>query len=271
MSDLPTDWGALCALAFVLGLKHGLDADHLATVDGLARLASLRGGRRARWSGVSFSLGHGAVVVGIVLALGALRAHWQVPAWLDATGAAISLTFLLALGVANLGALMSTPAHAVVRPVAIRGRWLGRWLHSAHPLAPALVGALFAFSFDTVGQAALFAVAGSSGGAHSPLLLALLFVAGMLVTDGINGWWIARLLAGADRTAALVSRVMGGCVAAVSLVVGAAGAARWLSPRLEAWLESHAAASGLVVCGVVALCYAAACLLARRRRAVWAS
>ena len=37
MDALPATWTALCALAFVLGLKHGFDADHLATIDGLTR------------------------------------------------------------------------------------------------------------------------------------------------------------------------------------------------------------------------------------------
>ena len=37
MNSLPATWIALCALAFVLGLKHGFDADHLATIDGLTR------------------------------------------------------------------------------------------------------------------------------------------------------------------------------------------------------------------------------------------
>ena len=35
--ELPNEWIALLALVFVLGAKHGLDADHLATIDGLTR------------------------------------------------------------------------------------------------------------------------------------------------------------------------------------------------------------------------------------------
>lgn len=37
MTALPTDSLALVLLVFVLGLKHGFDADHLATIDGLTR------------------------------------------------------------------------------------------------------------------------------------------------------------------------------------------------------------------------------------------
>ena len=40
MHDLPADWGALCALVFLLGMRHGLDADHLAAIDGLTRARS---------------------------------------------------------------------------------------------------------------------------------------------------------------------------------------------------------------------------------------
>ena len=34
METLPTDWLSLLILTFVLGMKHGFDADHLATIDG---------------------------------------------------------------------------------------------------------------------------------------------------------------------------------------------------------------------------------------------
>ena len=58
----------LAALVFVLGLKHGLDPDHLVAIDGFTR-SSNRAEMR-RWCGLFFSLGHGAVVtlVGVYLA-----------------------------------------------------------------------------------------------------------------------------------------------------------------------------------------------------------
>ena len=43
---------------------------------------------------------------------------------------------------------------------------------------------------------------------------------GMLVTDGVNGLWISRLIRRADEIARIASRVMGLAVAAVSLLVG---------------------------------------------------
>lgn len=272
MADLPADWGALCALALVLGLKHGLDADHLATIDGLTRLAAGERRRHARWCGALFSIGHGAVVVAIVVALGSLHGRWQAPGWLDATGTAISLTFLLALGIANLRRVLATPPDEVVRPVGLKGRLLAPALHSPHPLVAAAVGALFAFSFDTVSQAALFAVAGDGFGPGSAVVLALLFVLGMLITDGVNGLWISRLLARADRLAARASRLMSAAVAAVSLGVAAFGVARWVSPAAEAWAETRG--SGLfggIVVAVLLASYGLAHWWARRARPAWAA
>lgn len=56
-------FAALCALALILGIKHGFDADHLATIDGLARCNAARSPRAARLSGALFSSGHGLVVL----------------------------------------------------------------------------------------------------------------------------------------------------------------------------------------------------------------
>jgi high-affinity nickel-transport protein len=74
---LPQDLVALSLLVFVLGLKHGFDADHLATIDGLTRFNSRLRPGLARYCGALFSLGHGVVVVAIALAVSTLARHWQ--------------------------------------------------------------------------------------------------------------------------------------------------------------------------------------------------
>ncbi len=53
MHDLPTEWSALAALVFLLGLKHGFDADHLAAIDGLTRHNTRHGRGFARSCGVT--------------------------------------------------------------------------------------------------------------------------------------------------------------------------------------------------------------------------
>ena len=49
MDALPDNAAALATLVFLLGVKHGLDADHLATIDGLTRHNALVRPRLARW------------------------------------------------------------------------------------------------------------------------------------------------------------------------------------------------------------------------------
>ena len=80
--DLPNDWIALLTLVFVFGARHGLDPDHLATIDGLTRHNLLQAPGRARWCGSLFSLGHGSIVMLIALGVGLASSRWQVPLWM---------------------------------------------------------------------------------------------------------------------------------------------------------------------------------------------
>ncbi|HSQ72049.1 MAG TPA: hypothetical protein VLM87_06470, partial [Rubrivivax sp.] len=266
MHDLPADWSALCAIVFLLGLKHGFDADHLATIDGLTRINARHGRPFARYCGALFSLGHGVVVMAIALAIGLASERWDPPAWLDALGAWISIAFLTALGVVNLRAVLAAAPGQVVSPVGLKGRFLGRLSHAQRPGAVALVGALFALSFDTVSQSALFAMTATQfGGVWHSLFLGALFVLGMLVTDGINGLWISRLIARSDQLAVIASRVMSLAVSSVSLLVAALGAAKMVSPWVEDWADGKELVFGSVVVAVIAGSYLLARQLARRQ------
>ncbi|MBL8429524.1 MAG: nickel transporter [Dechloromonas sp.] len=265
MENLPSDWLSLLILTFVLGMKHGFDADHLATIDGLTRHNTRARPGLARYCGTLFSLGHGAVVMAIALGTSALAAQWAVPEWFGTLGALISIGFLVVLGTLNLSSVLAAEAGEMVRPVTIRGRLLGRLRHASHPALIALVGALFALSFDTLSQAAFFALTATRfGGWEHALVLALLFMLGMLLTDGINGLWIARLIARADQAALVASRVMGLVVSGISLLVAAFGAAKLLSPAVDAWGEGKELLFGAILMGVIALSYIAAVRLASR-------
>ena len=252
MNSLPHDFVALCLLVFVLGLKHGFDADHLATIDGLTRFNARNKPRLARYCGVLFSLGHGAVVLVIALLVSLLAQRWQTPGWLESFGAWVSIAFLLALGTLNVHAVLNTHAGDVVRPVGLKGRFLGPLARAASPAWIALVGALFALSFDTISQAALFALTATRfGGWQDALLLGLLFMVGMLVTDGINGYWISRLIRRADQFAVLASRVMSLAVGGMSLLVGLFGVARLSLPVVAAWSEGKELVFGAAVMVVI--------------------
>jgi len=263
MTVSPQAWLNLCVLALALGLRHGFDADHLATIDGLTRVNTRHRPRLARYCGALFSLGHGMVVVLTALVLATVAQHWQVPTWLASLGAAISIAFLLALGLINVRAVLRASARSIVEPVGLKGRLLAPALAAAGPGLIVLIGALFALSFDTISQAALFALAASQlGGWHPVLALGGLFLLGMLVTDGINGLWIARLVRRADARALAASRLMTLAVGGVSLLVAVLALARLALPRMESWSQGKEGLFGIAVIGVVGAAY----LLAMRRR-----
>jgi len=198
-----TDALALAALVFLFGVRHGFDPDHLVAIDGLSR----SGGR---WCGLFFSLGHGVVVtvIGIVVAL--LAADWQAPAWLEQVGLCISVGVLTMLGVLNLLA---------DRPVGLRGHWWSdRLSRASHPAMIAGIGAAFALSFDTISHALLFSLTGASmAGWAFAGALGLLFTLGMVLTDTLNGLWIARIAA---------SRLVSVAIAALCLLLAATGTMR---------------------------------------------
>ncbi len=265
MEALPTDWLSLLILTFVLGMKHGFDADHLATIDGLTRYNARTRPGLARYCGTLFSLGHGAVVMAIALGVSAIAGQWTVPDWFGLLGSLISIAFLVALGSLNLAAVLRAAPDAVVQPVGLKGRLLGSLRHVSHPVLVALVGALFALSFDTLSQAAFFALTATQfGGWQHALVLALLFMLGMLLTDGINGLWIARLIARADQVALIASRVMGLVVSAISLLVAAFGAAKLVSPAINAWSEGKELVFGGTLVAIIAISFLAALRLTRR-------
>jgi len=216
MSGLPPDALGLAALVFLLGLRHGLDPDHLVAIDGLTRAGPRESARR--WCGLFFSLGHGVVItlVGLVVALAA--AEWQAPAWLRALGTSISVGVLLVLGLANLAMAWRTPAARPVPLVGLRGRWLAEQLSRAsHPVFIAAIGAAFALSFDTISHALAFSLTGAAlAGWAFAALLGLVFTLGMALVDALNGYWAAKVRG---------SRVMSVAIAFLCLAVAASAAA----------------------------------------------
>lgn len=264
--SLPTHWLSLMAVVFLLGLKHGLDPDHLAAIDGLTRFnAAQRKPRLSRWSGLLFSAGHGLVVTCVAVVVATVATEWAAPAWLEGTGVWISIAFLALLGAANLAAVLRTPRGEVVRPVGLRSRLFARLTRAEHPVLIAAVGAAFALSFDTISQAVLFSVTGSHlAGWAFALLLGLVFTAGMIATDALNGLWVSHLVRRADARAAAASRVMSFAVACVSLAIAALAAARHLVPALDERLDGWSVALSGAVIAVVVIAYATAMRIAGR-------
>ena len=258
MDNLPNSWIALASLVFVLGMRHGLDADHLVAIDGLTRFNAASDPRLARWCGTLFSLGHGAIVMAVALLVGALTTSLAPPQWLEDLGAWISIGFLIALGVLNAAAVATTHPGKPVRLIGVKTGFAAALGRANHPLLVASVGSLFALSFDTLTQAALFAFAAAQyGGVGHALILGALFTVGMILVDGFNGLWIYRLIRRTNQRALVASRVFALVVSLLSLAVAAFGIAKYFSPVVSQWSENRELAMGIAVIGVVILGFGA--------------
>jgi high-affinity nickel-transport protein len=203
----------------------------------------------------------------IALGVGLASATWQVPVWMEDLGTWISISFLTLLGILNLRAVLTAPTGDMVATVGIKAGLLRRLQATSHPLAIAAVGSLFALSFDTMSQAALFAVTATRhGGVAHTLAIGVSFIAGMLLADGANGLWIAGLLRRADHRARIASRVMGLMVTAISLSVAAFGLARWLRADVSQWYEGRELVVGVGVIVLLTASFVIGNLLARGSR-----
>lgn len=97
-------------IAYMFGLRHAFDVDHIAAVDDTVRFM-LQTGKRPLGIGFFFSLGHSTVVLllasGVVFAATLVRR--DLPAWQEAggvIGTAVSGTFLCVIGILNLLVLL---------------------------------------------------------------------------------------------------------------------------------------------------------------------
>jgi high-affinity nickel-transport protein len=263
--NVPHEFFTLAVVILLLGMKHGLDADHLAAIDGLTRANAKRRPRLARFAGVLFSLGHGTIVFAVAICTSAMTKAWRVPEWLDAFGTWVSIVVLIGLALINIMSVITAPAHETAQVLGWRTGWFARALTVGSAPLILGVGALFAISFDTLTQATLFSVASTQfGGFMAAVTLAALFVLGMFLTDGANGIWIARLIRRSDRTALVASRMMGLTVAGVGLLTAGMGIAFQLNARAQQWGDGKELWFGASVIVVVLTSYALAMRLTQR-------
>ncbi|HXG28728.1 MAG TPA: hypothetical protein VNJ47_07760 [Nevskiales bacterium] len=227
-------WLYGAVLIFTLGLRHGLDPDHIAVIDGLVyRQARLRP-RLAPWVGTLFALGHGLAVTAVAVTV----------AWLTDLGPwraldrpvfeLLPIGLLLVLGTLNLLALLRTQHY---QPLGWKTRLMPqRWRQAAHPAGIVGTGMVFALVFDTVTQVAAWGtVAALQAGPLSALVIGLVFTAGMMITDTLDSRLLARLLraSGAERQRRRYRRAVGWLMVVLSYGFAGYALARLLWPRLE--------------------------------------
>lgn len=240
---------ATFGLLFALGLRHGLDPDHIAAVDSLTRLRfKAHAFWSARLTGFQFALGHSITVF-----LATLVFYWQaveLPIWLDQLGLWISSTVLVWLAVVNFKHCLSGSSHGHVgSPLkALILRLMGPL---AHPMG---VGFAFAISFDSLAQAGLMAAKGHEmGGMLVVVFMPLCFGLGMMCSDACNGLVMHLLIKNSQRMAQNSARWMSGLIAVLSLLVVAAGHLSQQLPALELNMHRTGAWLGLGLTGVVCL------------------
>lgn len=252
---------SLIGLTFLLGLRHGMDPDHLAMVDNLTRYNAQAAPRVARWCGAWFSLGHGVLVMGVAAGLALLSGEHVLPHWLEAAGQLISAGLLLVIGLLNLRQAASPHAH----PLALRAGLFARATRVSHPLLISMIGMAFAISMDTVSQAAVFSMAASGEFAWGvAALLGAIFTLGMLVADAFGSWWCYSALQAARGPA--YARGLTLAIALLSLTISALGFARFFAPQTMEHYEAYGLAIGITV---MSLTFAAGLLprIAARLRA----
>ena len=198
-------------LAYTFGLRHAVDADHIAAIDNTTRKL-MQDGQRPVAVGLFFSLGHSTVVVAlsVLLAISAGLVS-NIPAMQEIgglIGTAVSAGFLLLIGFINLMVLIDI--YRMFRRVSSGGTYdeesLDEYLQNrgllARILRPALrlirkswhmypLGVLFGLGFDTASEVALLGLAATSGATGIPivyiLILPALFAAGMSLVDATDG------------------------------------------------------------------------------------
>jgi high-affinity nickel-transport protein len=146
---------SLLVLVFILGLRHGLDADHLACIDGLSRYNWRKGSSIARWVGTLFSFGHGLVVASIGVILGNLSQSFRLPDYVDLFVTWFSILSLFLIGTFNINNLLKTRSgnRDEYRPQGIKGRLIPKKLQeTSNPFLIILIGGLFALASETISQ-----------------------------------------------------------------------------------------------------------------------
>ncbi len=200
--------------SYTLGLRHGVDADHIAAIDNTTRKL-MQENRRSLTVGLWFSLGHSTVVValivGLVIALRAVRSSISA---LQNTGAVIGLLvsgiFLMLIGLINVVITLgiysvfkevraghATMSRDELEELLNKRGFMNRFLRPLFKLVREPwqiypIGVLFGLGFDTATEIAVIVITVTAGvqGAipiWMILVLPLMFTCGMVLVDTTDG------------------------------------------------------------------------------------
>ncbi len=199
-------------LAYTFGLRHAVDADHIAAIDNSTRKL-MQQGQRPVGVGLFFSLGHSLVVLLLAIAVGFAASRVtgrfdSLKAFGDIFGTLASALFLFLLAAFNIVVMISVwrTFRAVKRgeryseedfDILLNNRgFLARLFRPLFGLVSKSwhlfpIGFLFGLGFDTATEVALFGISATqaANGASFGMLLVFpaLFTAGMTLIDTTDG------------------------------------------------------------------------------------
>lgn len=199
-------------VAYILGLRHAVDVDHIAAIDNITRKL-MQEGKYPLSVGTWFSLGHSTIVVGLIVALVFFTRTVKgiIPALQNSgaiIGTAISGTFLWIIGLLNLAIAVSIfgvykelragkKGSTELEELLNKRGFMNRYLHPlfrivTKPWHIYPIGVLFGLGFDTASEVALIAIsvgAGVSGQVPLWMILILpfMFTCGMVLLDTTDG------------------------------------------------------------------------------------
>jgi nickel/cobalt transporter (NiCoT) family protein len=199
-------------LAYSFGLRHAVDADHIAAIDNVTRKL-IQDGKRPVTAGLFFSIGHSLVLLigTAIIAVAVMGLQQGFDRFNDIAGiigTIVSGTFLLAMAIMNL--VIARSVYKTYRHVRRGGHYdddsfnillnnrgliarllrpLFRLVDQSWQMLP--VGVLFGLGFDTVTEVSLLTVAATEASKGMPawsiLAFPALFSAGMSLIDTTDG------------------------------------------------------------------------------------
>jgi high-affinity nickel-transport protein len=241
-------------LAYTLGLRHALDADHIAAID-LCTRRLVASGQRPVTVGTFFSLGHSTIVLvtAVVVAASSAAISARFDSFADVggiIGSSVSSAFLILLGTMNayiLHKLLASLHSAIRSPIGheridatnpfaatATGGCMTSLLQNLfrlidRPWKMYPLGVLFGLGFDTSSEIALLGISAIHAAAGTSIWLILifpvLFTAGMCLLDTTDGAAMMSLYSStrlaSDAIAVLYYQcVLTGITVAVALAIG---------------------------------------------------
>jgi high-affinity nickel-transport protein len=202
-----------CFLAYIFGLRHAVDPDHIAAIDNVTRKL-MQEGQRPVAVGLWFALGHSSIVMigaALIALTAASLAGGQLQNWRDIGGVlstAISAAFLFLIAFFNILVLLGvlktfrqvrrtgTFVDGNIDVLLAKRGLLSRMLRPLFGLIAKSwhmypLGFLFGLGFDTASEIGLFGLsaAEASNGTSlwSIMVFPALFTAGMTLVDTTDG------------------------------------------------------------------------------------